>query len=765
VTRSSSVTRIAAAVASLTLAACSHGGRPDVVVVTLDTVRADHLGCYGSGTGTTPALDRLSAAGVLFEDASCAVPLTLPSHATLFTGRYPTATGVRNNGTFVLPDSETTLAERLAAAGYATGAVIAAFPLQSRYGLAQGFRIYDEELPRRAADAGAAFSIHFNERNAQAVTDRAIEVWKRLGSGPRFLWVHYFDAHAPYEAPEPWGSAHAASPYDGEIAFVDDQAGRLLTRIGQDAPGAIVVVAGDHGEGLGEHGEKTHGVFLYQSTLHVPLIIVAPGRWPAGGRVAVPVSLADVVPTILALSGVERASGLDGVDLAPAVAGRALPRREVYAESYLPKLQFRFSALTMLRDGPLKYIDAPTAELYDLARDPGERENVAARDARATALASRLATLAAAADPEASARSTSALDADADARLRSLGYASAGTLAAGSEGRGRDPKTMTGYLERYDRAVGLASSGRVDEGVRELRALLPEAPENFMVRYQVAAALLASGHAEEARSELAQVVAAAPEFGNAYWMLGDALAAVGRLDEAMTAYADSARRLPNQAGPWIAAGHAEESRGRFDAAAERFRAAIEAEPASAAAAHALSALYAGRGELARAVTDLGALLDRHPASAPLAVALADAQYRTADAPAAARTLRRALTLEPSRPEAKVLEATMLLDAGHPSEAAAIYRQVLAARPDNRAAALGLGRALALGPPDAAAQEWIDGLATRFPSDAAPLVSRGVLLERRGDAGGALEAYRRALALNPRDPDARRGIERLVGHAP
>ncbi len=751
----------ACVVSSLGLASCSRRGAPDVVVITLDTVRADHLGCYGHPGGLTPAIDRLAARGVLFEDASCTVPLTLPSHASLFTGRYPTTTGVRNNGTFVLPRSETTLAERLTALGYETGAVIAAYPLQSRFGLAQGFEIYDERLPRPPLGYGRAFSIHFSERDAREVTDHALDVWARLAGGPRFLWVHYFDAHAPYASPQPWGQAHAANPYDGEIAYVDAQVSRLLERIERDAPGAVIVLASDHGEGLGEHGEKTHGVLLYQSTVHVPLVIVAPHRWPKGQRVTVPVTLADVVPTVLGILGVTAPAALDGTDLAPAVSGAALARREVYAESYLPLLQFRFSPLTLLRDGPMKFIDAPAVELYDLATDPAEANNLAGDGHREAALALRLAELLAIADPEASARAAFALDSDAEARLRSLGYASAGGLAPPRVGRGRDPKAMTDYLQRYDHAVGLGASGHIDEGLAELRALIPEAPENYMVRYQVAAGLLASGRADEARAELSEVIAAAPEFGNAHFMLGDCLVSLGRVDDALVAFALAASLMPTQAGPRLAAGRAEAARGRFDAAGKAYRAAIASEPSSAEAAEALLSLRAGRGDDLLAVSELRELSAQFPESASLLTALAEAQYGSGDAKGAATTLRLALAKDPTRPEARLLEAGMLLDADRPLEASEAYRAVLEAAPGSRAAELGLGRSLVLGGPDIEAESLIASLAARYPRDPAPRVLRGVLLERRGDSAGARAAYREALALDPGSADARRGIERIA----
>jgi len=749
---------LAAAAGLVLQPGCGRSQAPDLVIVTLDTVRADRLGCYGHAGGLTPNIDKLAARAVLFEDASSAVPITLPSHATLFTGRYPSATGVRNNGTFVVPESETTLAERLRDRGWKTGAVVAAYPLQSRYGLSQGFEIYDEELPPRRPGRGQAFSVHFNERDARTVTDRALEVWKRLAGRRRFLWVHYFDAHAPYAAPEPYGSAHADAPYDGEIAYVDVEVGRLLDALARESPKAWIVVTADHGESLGEHGEKTHGVFLYESTLRVPLIVRAPDRWPEGRRVSPPVTLADVVPTILALAGLPPASGLDGADLAPLLEGKHLGR-EVYAESYLPRLQFRFAPLTMIRDGRLKYIDAPAAELYDLGTDPAETRNLATERPETPELAARLAEVTARADPEASDRAAGALDPDAEARLRSLGYASAGSLRPSGE-RGRDPKAMTGYLQRYDRAVGSVSAGRLEEGIAELRALVPEAPENYMARYQLAAGLLSAGRPGEAREQLEQVVSAAPEFGNATLMLAECLATLGLLDEAVARFEEAARRMPTQAEPKLAEGRALEDRGRFEPAAGAYRAAIEREPNAPEPPRALIALRAGRGDLAKAIDELRALADRFPASAALPAALADAAYRADDTATAEAAMRRSLAIDPTRSDARVLEARLMLDAGKIADATAAYRAVLRASPGLRPAEIGLARALAMGPPDPDTDRWLNDLATKYPKDPAPPALLGLSLERRGDAAGAAAAYRAALVLDPRDVDAREGLRRL-----
>lgn len=577
---------------AVALLACGRSAPRDIVVITLDTFRADLMGAYGNTSGLTPNLDALARRSVVFESASAPAPITLPSHASLFTGRYPTSTGVRNNGTFVLPAAETTIAEILKASGWRTGAVIASYPLHSRYGVAQGFDVYDEDISAPQSSAGPAGPIFFGERDARRVTDRALEVWGRLSGGPRFLWVHYFDTHAPYAAPEPWSSRHSGRPYDGEAAFVDEQVGRLLARIDLEAPGAVVCVVADHGESLGEHGEKTHGVFVYDATIRVPFLLRGPGPFAAGIRIAEPVSLVDVLPTILALARVDAPPGIDGADLAGLVSGGKAPARPIYAESYLPRLQFRFSELTMLRRGALKYIDAPGPEIYDLLQDPGETRNLHGGHPQEEPLAEALAEFRDSADPSAVARAKGALDAESEAKLRSLGYTSAGVIKRlPGEGRGRDPKTMTDYLRRYDRAVGLAAA-RSEEGIALLRGLIPEAPENFMARYQLGSALLGVERLELAREELVQVVAAAPGFSNGHLKLATVESRLGSVDEAIRHYEAAANVAPDLAEPRVALGRFLESLGRSAAAAAAYRAALSIEPNNREATKRLTELRA-----------------------------------------------------------------------------------------------------------------------------------------------------------------------------
>jgi arylsulfatase A-like enzyme len=483
----------------LGVAGCSRGGgpsKPNLVLVTLDTVRADHLGCYGDRSAVTPWLDGLAKEGVRFTNASSAVPLTLPSHTTLMTGLLPPHHGLRNNGAGGLREETATLATVLGGAGYRTGAFVGAFVLDHRFGLARGFQVYDDEVDR---DPRAGMVLEA-ERPGRDVVDRAL-AW--LGAGkedeekqeqPFFLWVHLYDAHAPYTPPPAWGARHPGRPYDGEISEVDEQVGRILEELrrrGLDRE-TVVAVAADHGEGLGEHGELTHGLLLYEPTLRVPLLLRAP--WALKPRtVAAPVSLADLAPTLAGLLGKAFPAGkrLDGRNLADALReGREPAPADVYAETRYPAI-FGWSPLSSLRRRDLKLIWGPRPELYDLARDPGEAAELLARGAskyenEVKGFSSRLAALEAGAvegaDP-------GRADAETRARLASLGYV-AGTAPAKATDApdAPDPKDKVALFQRFEQANARLADGDTAAALNEMQALVEADPENPVVRGKLAAA-------------------------------------------------------------------------------------------------------------------------------------------------------------------------------------------------------------------------------------------------------------------------------------
>lgn len=402
---------------------------PNILFVTIDTLRPDRVGCYGYKAARTPNIDDVATEGVLFENARTAVPLTLPSHATMFTGLYPTATGVRDNLYYSLPDSSVTLAEVLAESGYATSGVIGAYVLHSKFGLAQGFSYYNDHL----GGAGEESVVGYPERNAQETADIAIEWVKNNSKKKFFLWVHFFDPHTPYSPPEPYASEFA-DKYDGEIAYTDYHLGRLLAEIKKadlDYNTAIIIV-GDHGESLGEHGESTHGVLTYDSTLRVPLIVKAP-KWHRGKRVSEVVSLVDIFPTLMNFAGIKNSNvSVHGIDLS--VFGGIKEKGEdgknardaVYFESRNGYNEYGWVPLRGLVVGRYKYIEAPTRELYDVEKDPHELHNLA-NDEREIAdkLANRLSILVKAITSKSAISGRVAVSESDVAKLRSLGYISA----------------------------------------------------------------------------------------------------------------------------------------------------------------------------------------------------------------------------------------------------------------------------------------------------------------------------------------------------
>jgi len=415
----------------------------NLLLVTLDTTRADRIHAYGFDGVETPSVDRLAREGVLFEQAVSPAPLTLPAHSSMFTGKFPPAHGVRDNGGFFLDERETTLAERLQASGFTTGGFVGDYVLDHKWGIAQGFQTYFDDFDLSKYQSLSLGSV---DRPGNEVADKALAWLDRVGSKRFFGWVHFYDAHSPYDPPEPFKSRYAGHPYVGEIAFVDSQVGRLLDYLDAHhlANHTIVVVMGDHGESLGEHGEATHGFFVYQATMHVPLVMRAPFETMTGRRVADTVRSVDLLPTLLDLLGVSTRERFEGTSLVPLMTGT---KKELglaaYSEAIYPRFHFGWSDLRALTSGRYTFVAAPRPELYDLQQDPGEQHNVyPERQALGDRMNQELVALeqrmsASAAAPKAAVE----VDPDARARLAALGYVGTFVTAASPDRAGlADPK-------------------------------------------------------------------------------------------------------------------------------------------------------------------------------------------------------------------------------------------------------------------------------------------------------------------------------------
>jgi len=422
----------------------------NLLLITLDTTRADRLGPYGSTAVRTPNLDRLARQGVVFENTWSVAPLTLPAHASLFTGLEPARHGVRENVGFSLDASHVTLAERLRHEGFATAGFAAAVVLDESSGIGRGFEHYAGGF---RSTPGARPARDRLRRPADVVTGQAMTWWRARRPSRFFAWMHFYDAHAPYEPPEPFRSEYQGHPYDGALAFVDQQIGVLLDFLSRHGvlDRTIVAVVADHGESLGDHGEQQHGLFLYESVIRVPLIIRAPLPGMAARRVSALTRITDVMPTLLELLGVGPHRAGDGSSLVNLMSGRGDDRdREAYAENTYPRSRFGWGELRALRSGRYKLIDTIRPELYDLARDPHEQRNlIDDRPRLASAMLARLTALGAGvARPVPSPSSASAGD-ERRAQLSSLGYVGGGRPAVPAGARGvPDPKDQVGEYNR-----------------------------------------------------------------------------------------------------------------------------------------------------------------------------------------------------------------------------------------------------------------------------------------------------------------------------
>jgi len=635
---------------------------PDrVVLVTIDTLRADHVGSYGAKRAHTPNFDTVAATGVRFENAIAPTPLTLPSHASLMTACDPPAHGVRHNATYRLGDGIPTLAEHLRSAGFATAAFVGAFVLDGRFGLDRGFDVYDDRMEgRRSAQVG------FAERTADEVVDAALR-WLQ-GAPPRFfLWVHFYDPHAGYAPPPGFASAFASHLYAGEIAFVDAQLGRLLGEIEGRWPAGrtLVAVTSDHGESLGEHGEETHSYSIYDATQRVPLVLRGPGL-PGGRVVPSQVRLVDVAPTLLAAAGAAPLPGVDGRDLRPLIEDRDPTERIAYLETLATRLDYGWSPLFGLRDGRFKYIRAPRPELYDLQSDPSELRNLATTEPDVTArldglLAQRLAALA---DRPATGGEV-VLEAADRRRLRQLGYVVAdshGQRSVSLDVSGPDPKDEVGVLGVMADAQREAAAGDVDTALGRLASVRSAGVAVPLLRSSIA---VAAKRYRLAERDARFVVARQPERSDAWVILGRALAGQGRLTQARRALERGVELDPHDALAHTLLGLVHETMRSPRAAETCYARARQADSQGTEATLRLGALLLERGAFAEADAVLAELPDDaslEPEAAARLAAAANAAGRPEMAKrvlegAGKTSLADSLPTPPSAPDSSPAPAT------------------------------------------------------------------------------------------------------------
>lgn len=618
----------------------------NVVVVTIDTLRADRLGCYGYSKIETPNLDGLAKKGVLFENAVAQTPLTPPSHASIFTGTYPTVHHVRDTGGFILDASHQTLAEILQPRGWQTAAFVGSAVLNRVFGLSQGFQIYDDRIPE--AEPYSATRGH-PDRRAGEVVDLAIDwLQQQSGQAPFFLWVHVYDPHAPFDPPSPFKEKYLARPYDGEIAYTDRELGRLFDFVERKFPGekTVMAVLADHGESLGEHGEYSHGVFLYDCTLRIPWIMVGPGI-PKGQRIKDQVRTIDLLPTLMTMLGGDTPSACQGVSLVPSFSGQRISTTYSYAETLFPKINMGWAELRGIRSSKWKYIRAPRSELYDLENDPGETSNLIQRyPADAEKLEYQLRDLTSTGDgkPAEEVRLNN-LNTETEEQLRSLGYVSGGTpRKLELTGQGIDPKDRLDILALVEESTSTQKK-------------MPPAQRIHLLQ---------------------QAIRRDPTNPSLYVILGDGLEKHQRYAEALQLY-QSALHQESTATNKIYARMARVygRQGNITAAISAFRKAVELDPTDLETQNKLAVTYLLAGRTAEAESALKAVLVLSEQNAQAHNSLGWIALKKGDTAAAKNHFERALQLDPDLMEAYINLGMLYKQAGDYSRARTNFETFLA----------------------------------------------------------------------------------------
>ncbi|MDA8018989.1 MAG: sulfatase-like hydrolase/transferase [Thermoanaerobaculia bacterium] len=678
--------------------ACGRGEPPlNLVVVTFDTTRADRFGCYGRENAGTPNVDALAAQGFLFEHAVSAAPITMPAHATIFTGRYPVAHGVRDNGLFRLPDGETTLAERLRDRGYATSAAVGSFPLTREFGIDQGFDVFDDHITINVEDMWGRRTepkrgVYFDERTSAQVND-AILPWLRDNADrPFFAWLHYWDPHQPLIPPPPFNQLYLHDLYQGEIAFADHNLGAVLRVLEEEGvyDRTLVVVVADHGEGLGEHQEESHSMLAYDTTLRVPMILRVPGL-EGGHRLSNRVGTVDLLPTLMDLLDLEFDPEVQGRSLAGWIRSPSetlAARMPHYAETLSPRLSHGWGELRALYEGSWKYIHGPRPELYDLASDPDELTNVIDEHSdEVVLLRRRLEAFLATRSSDTSSHAVQETDPETYQRLAALGYIS----SSGTSPHTIEESLVDGGIAPQDRVrdISLMSQAKqqLDRGefvhARELsRRLIDLDPGNAFYRGLLATALLGLGQIDEAARVVEDAASLASQNHTAFLGVATSLFNFGEDQRAI----DLARRINSEydsaygrylLGEMLAAlGQSEEALAELDAALQidpRFRRAL--------LGRGIHLAQAGRYD--EAETTFQELLSNHPLSERGHFNYAVMLLETRRWDLALEHLDRAIDLEPAYWSAHLARLALFADQGQTQEASAVLLHLEQNCPDPR----------------------------------------------------------------------------------
>ena len=633
----------------------------NLVVITLDTTRADHLGAYGGAAGTTPALDALASDGVLFEQAMTTAPLTLPAHSSIFTGKFPPEHGVRDNGGFFLDAAQVTLAEVLQQEGYRTGGFVAAYVLDRKWGIGQGFDTYYDEFESGVRRAGK--SPGDIQRPGNEVVDRALPWMDEAAGKPFFAWLHFYDPHTPYAPPEPYRSRFPEDPYTGEVAFMDAQIARVVEFL--KARGlmdrTVIAVMGDHGESLGEHGENTHGFFVYESVTHVPFLVRTPFERTHGRRVADPVRAVDLMPTVLDLLGVAHPGGMAGTSLVPLLTGDQQELGlEGYAEAMYPLHHYGWSDLRAMRNGRFKVIDAPRPELYDLQNDPKETTNLfEQRRALGDRMVGRLREFEEGLTKVTAEQPSTDVDPEVRARLAALGYV--GTFVADAN----DPRSNR--ADPKDKV-------RLFNKLSDARDFTAE-PNSF----------------DKVAALLREVVDEDPAVIDGWFKLGNAYFRVGRFKEAIEYYGRALQLKPDYDLAVINIAQAYRQMGDDEAALAGFEHYLRLDAKDPYVRYQMGEIYLDRGETSRAEQVFNEALATDPRVAQAKNALGVIAYKRGSLDEAERLVKEAIAIRNDVQLARYNLALIAEQRGDRLSAERLYLEELKLHPESHLAAFNLSR--------------------------------------------------------------------------
>jgi arylsulfatase A-like enzyme/tetratricopeptide (TPR) repeat protein len=671
------------AITAALLGACARAPAPairrdpaqNVLLVTIDTLRADALGAYGNQAATTPWIDRLATGGVRFTAAHASTVITLPSHATILSGLYPFHHGVRENAGFRFPAEADTLATLLKAKGYRTAAFVSAFPLDSRFGLTRGFDIYDDRFDK--SDNHQAF--HVPERPGTATVADAVK-WIREGGAPWFAWVHLYEPHFPYAPPEPFASRYRAKPYDGEVAAADAALAPLLHEVldGSGKP-TFVVLTGDHGESLGEHGEMTHGLFAYEPTLHVPLILNQP-RLFQPRVISQSVRHVDILPTILDALGAPLPQHVDGVSLLPAASGRGPEPQAAYFESLSASINRGWAPLYGVASGTLKYIDLPIPELYDLSTDPSEQQNLASSRTDDVQRLQRLLAGFRATDAGAVPRSESASTRE---QLRSLGYVTGTVAPKRAYTEQDDPKRLIAVDRALDEVVSKYQSGDLAGAIATAERISTERPNMPLSLVHLAFLYNEAGDHRRAVEAIGRALALNPQADDVAALAGAYFTEAGLAGRAVKLLEPFTRRTPPDVDVLIAYGVALATSGRGAAALRAFDRARQIDPQNGLPLANAGTVYLMAGDRGRAAAAFQAALDVDPHLARAENGLGVIAAEGHDPEAALDHWKRAVESDPRDFETLFNIGDLLIRLGREDEGKLYWERYLNAAPPSQ----------------------------------------------------------------------------------